>query len=489
MLDLNKCYNDDCLDGLKKLEDNSVDLITTDPPYGYGFMSKNWDKSLVSVNTWRECLRVLKPGAFAFIMSAPRQDVLGRMVVNIEDAGFKTDFTGIYWAYASGFPKAMNISKAVEKKLEGFPQGVANPNSPNHGKYKTGCSDENPEGRGFGAGAGHYMEEPGVPTPNAVKHEEAKALDGAYAGFQPKPAIEIVIVAMKPLAEGSYVEQALANGHGVTWLDDGRIPYRSEKDKESSRFGIQADITSGGYGTKRPSDGNIMATNVLSSETGRFPANILVNDDVLNDGVVRKGGGGIVSPPSGRFSGLTYNGGVATDGDERPFDGYDDEGSASRYFDLDAWWEERIESMDPAVLETFPFLLVPKASVSEKNAGLDDVEAQYMDGSRKVGSPGGTNPRNRGAQSPRKNFHPTVKPVKLFTYLITLGSRKGDVVLDPFGGSGTTGVAAEISERGYILFEMEQDFHELACRRIEYQQKVTKRENPNMLSKIFKMKC
>ena len=812
MLDLNKCYNNDCLDGLKELEDNSVDLITTDPPYGYGFMSKNWDKSLVSVDTWRECLRVLKPGAFAFIMSAPRQDVLSRMIVNIEDAGFKTDFSSIYWTYAcvsedteiltkegfknistlsesdevfsldiendilklsdvknkfvydfcgnminiktlntdqlltpnhkvllktrtnqrydygdyryteandllngrkrpyyklpmarkfygdlsigedfaellgwiiteghfyrqktrydtwdiriyqssvnkkyvdrirellnnlkikhseykrkrkyknkeyvehcfyingewkhkiaewlpekkprkellllkenelqkmfdamicgdgsthgdnvkavtfyqkdketldfvqamatllgrktsrnegksalniaggnnteiqnvnkikevpykgkvwcieteygnfvarrngmvfitgnSGFPKAMNISKAVEKKLEGFPQGVANPNSPNHGKYKTGCSDENPEGRGFGAGAGHYMEELGVPTPDAVKHEEAKALDGTYAGFQPKPAIEIVIVAMKPLAESSYVDQALANGHGVTHLDDCRIPYKSDKDIEDSKGNFKPLTNYDGRNTNF--EFGIEKVDSHQNSQGRFPANVLVCDDVLNDGVVRKGGGGIVSPPSGRFSGLTYNGGVATDGDERPFDGYNDEGSASRYFDLDAWWEERMQSMDPAVLETFPFLLVPKASVGEKNAGLDDVEAQYMDGSRKVGSPGGTNPRNRGAQSPRKNFHPTVKPVKLFTYLITLGSRKGDVVLDPFGGSGTTGVAAEISERDYILFEMEQDFHELACKRIEFQQTITKKKNATPLSDIFKMKC
>ncbi len=317
---------------------------------------------------------------------------------------------------------------------------------------------------------------------------QAKALDGAYGGFQPKPAVEVVIVAMKPLSEKSYVEQALVNGKGVTHLDACRIPFQSEKDKESSRFGTQADMRSGSCGVKRPYDGDVIARNVLSSDTGRFPANILVCDDVLNDGAVRKGGGSIVSPPSGRYSGITYNGGVATDGDERPFSGYDDEGSASRYFDLDAWWEERIKSIDPAVLETFPFLLVPKASVSEKNAGLDDVEAQYMDQSRKVGSPGGTNPRNRGAQNPRKNFHPTVKPVKLFTYLITLGSRKGDIIIDPFGGSGTTGISAELLGRNYILFEMEQDFHILACKRIEFQQEITKKENATPLSDIFKRK-
>lgn len=287
----------------------------------------------------------------------------------------------------------------------------------------------------------------------------------------------------------SYTEQALANGHGLTWLDNCRIVYKSNKDKESSRFGTQTDITNSGYGTKRPSDGDIKAYNVLSSETGRFPANLLCMDDILNDGQRRKGGGGIVEPPSGRFSGITYNNGVATEMDERPFDGYDDEGSFSRYFDLDAWWDERIKSMDPVVLETFPFLLVPKASKGEKNAGLDDVEPQYMDGSRKVGSPGGTNPRNRGAQNPRKNFHPTVKPVKLFSYLISLGSRKGDIIIDPFGGSGTTGVAAELLERNYILFEMQNDFHELACKRIEHQQEITKKQKATPLTNIFTMKC
>jgi len=487
MLELNKCYNFDCKVGLREVEDNSVDLIATDPPYAISFMGKAWDKALVSVEAWQECLRVLKPGAFAFIMSAPRQDVLSRMIINIEDAGFRTDFTSIYWAYASGFPKAMDIGKAVDKKLEGFPQGGENPNSSNHGKYKSGCSDDNIEGRGFGAGPGHYMEESGISTSNEIKSPEAKALDGSYGGFQPKPAVEVIIVAMKPLAEKSYTDQALANGHGLTWLDGARIPYKSVDDIANSKNNFKPGSDYNAHETIY--ELGFDKTNTIQNTQGRFPANLLVCDDVLNDGTMRKGGGGIVKPPSGRFSGLTYNGGVATEGDERPFSGYDDEGSASRYFDLDAWWDERIKSMDPAVLETFPFLLVPKASQGEKNAGLDNVEAQYMDGSRKVGSLGGTNPRNRGAQNPRKNFHPTVKPVKLFSYFLTLGSRPGDIVIDPFGGSGTMGVAAELLERNYILFEMQRDFHELACKRIEYQQEITRKENATPLSNIFKMKC
>mgnify|MGYP001398426272 FL=1 len=72
--------NMDCLDVLTKLDSNSVDLVVTDPPYGYSFMGKDWDKVVVGVDIWKECLRVLKPGSFAYIMSAPRQDVLSHLI-------------------------------------------------------------------------------------------------------------------------------------------------------------------------------------------------------------------------------------------------------------------------------------------------------------------------------------------------------------------------------------------------------------------------
>ncbi|MCK5139833.1 MAG: hypothetical protein KAQ85_08330, partial [Thermodesulfovibrionia bacterium] len=102
---------------LKKLPDNSIDAVITDPPYGISFLGKDWDKAIPPIGVWEECLRVLKDGAFAFIMSSPRQDVQFRMIQNLETAGFNIGFTPIYWAYASGFPKAMNISKAIDKKL------------------------------------------------------------------------------------------------------------------------------------------------------------------------------------------------------------------------------------------------------------------------------------------------------------------------------------------------------------------------------------
>ena len=102
---VSEVFNEDCLITMRKMDESSVDCIVSDPPYGYSFMGKDWDKVVPSVEIWQECLRVLKPGAFAFIMSAPRQDVLSHMIVNLDKAGFETGFTSIYWTYASGFPK------------------------------------------------------------------------------------------------------------------------------------------------------------------------------------------------------------------------------------------------------------------------------------------------------------------------------------------------------------------------------------------------
>ena len=119
-----------------------------------------------------------------------------------------------------------------------------------------------------------------------------------------------------------------------------------------------------------------------------------------------------------------------------------DEGSFSRYYSLDEWWKFRMSRLPEEIQRTFPFLVVPKASKSEKNMGLEN------------------------------NIHPTVKPIDLMSYLVVLGSRKNDVVLDPFSGSGTTGIACVFSERNYILIEREKEYFKIMEARIK------KAENP-----------
>lgn len=83
----------DCKDILPQILSDSIDCLITDPPYGLSFMGKDWDRAVPGVEVWRECLRVLKPGAFAFVMCIPRLDCLSRMAMRISDAGFNIAFT------------------------------------------------------------------------------------------------------------------------------------------------------------------------------------------------------------------------------------------------------------------------------------------------------------------------------------------------------------------------------------------------------------
>ena len=140
-----------------------------------------------------------------------------------------------------------------------------------------------------------------------------------------------------------------------------------------------------------------------------------------------------------------------------------DEGSFSRYFDLDAWYSKNIESLPDYVQKVFPFLIVPKPTMNEKNKGVEQFdEFTVGDGRNKSID----NPFQRG-EIQRKNIHPTVKPVKLMSYLVSIATRPNDTVLDPFMGSGTTGVACKILGRKFIGFEMKKEYFEIAGGRID----------------------
>lgn len=107
----------DCLEQMKALEDNSVDAIVSDPPYGISFMAKKWDYDVPSVEVWKEAMRVLKPGGHALIACGTRTQ--HRMVVNIEDAGFEIRDV-VSWIYGSGYPKSLNIHKKDDLCPDGW---------------------------------------------------------------------------------------------------------------------------------------------------------------------------------------------------------------------------------------------------------------------------------------------------------------------------------------------------------------------------------
>ena len=177
-------------------------------------MGKDWDATGIAFDpeTWKEVLRVLKPGGHLLAFGGTR--TYHRMVVAIEDAGFEIR-DSVSWCYATGFPKSMNIQGIMNKAARGCPQGTSDPDSPNHGKYKTGCSKENPSGRGFGAGAGSFMAEQG----KAVGNDE-----GPWQGFGTaiKPSHEPIVVARKPFP-GTVAANVLKYGTGGLNIDGCRV--------------------------------------------------------------------------------------------------------------------------------------------------------------------------------------------------------------------------------------------------------------------------
>jgi site-specific DNA-methyltransferase (adenine-specific) len=459
-----KIINDDCLNVLPKIKSNVIDCIVTDPPYGIEFMGKDWDKAVPSVEVWKQCLRVLKPGAFMFVMSSPRLDVLSQMAIRLQEAGFRIDFTPIFWAYASGFPKAINISKAVDKKLGFEPVEIGKA-----WRSQRGISE------GWDRPWRERQRQTGDFSYPITKpaSEQAKALDGSYGGFQPKPAVEVILVCMKPLSEKSYVEQALKNRKGITWLDDCRIPILKEEvdDYDFNRRGYHERYK----GERIPYEGGWKPRNIKVEEVikGRFPANLLVCDDILNDGEIRKSIGGKGDASKGALGDFVYGKYEKIHGEHAG--GLGDVGSFSRYFDLDRWFEKTFEYLPENVKRTFPFLICPKADKSERDKGLEVFDKS--DEVQPAGLVGAIQSGKERPRMPRANIHPTVKPIKLMSYLVTLGSRKGDIILDPFIGSGTTAIACKLLGRSCLGIEIEPLYCRIAEARLSafpYQETIEK---------------
>lgn len=401
----------DCLDVLKTLPAASFDACVTDPPYGLGFMAKEWDVpggiggfpmrrrvEVDAVNTGasrqggrqRSCVdwqrrqlrdaqafeadsaqwaadvfRVLKPGAYVVAFGGTR--TFHRLACGIEDAGFEIRDC-LSWLYGSGFPKSLNL-----------PGGL---------------------------------------------------------GTALKPGWEPVILARKPTV-GTVASNVLAHGTGAINVDACRIdagePWqRPISDNPSPKFN---NTHAQDRWTKEQM---ALGANERGSDLGRWPANVLLDEDAAV----------MLDDMSGECKGATsfscpkqYGASSYTVGDCGLQPGYGDTGGASRFF------------------------YVAKASREEREQGCESLTLRQRDDSRKDGNHGGDNPRNRGLQ-PRGNFHPTVKPVELMRWLVRLVTPPGGHVLDPFMGSGTTGMACRYELRQFTGIEREADYIAIAERRI-----------------------
>ncbi len=404
-----KIINADCLLAMKEMPDNSVDAIVTDPPYGLSFMGKKWDYDVPSQEIWEECLRVLKPGGYLLSFAGTRTQ--HRMAVRIEDAGFEIRDM-IAWVYGSGFPKSLNIGKAVDK-IQGN-ERIKTGEIKHHAQKGVAVAEE----RGA-IGGGAFGQ---------AKDEELTKGTSEWEGWGTalKPALEPITVARKPI-EGNVAQNCLKWGVGGINIDGCRVGT-----EEISSHGYPGEDLMGAM-----KDNGVKGKPDYHTITGRFPANL------IHDG-------------SDEVVGLFPNSKATLDKTEI------NRGTSKSWFTGDH--VDRIQRGDSG--SAARFFYCAKASKSERNRGLDEFR-EYTAGertNREDGSAGIT--AYAGATGASKNFHPTVKPIALMEYLVKLVSKERHTVLDPFMGSGSTGIACKKLGREFIGIEKESDYCKIAEARI-----------------------
>ena len=398
----------DCLDVLRGMAECSVDMVATDPPYGISFMGKEWDRALPDPAIWRECLRVLKPGGAACVMSGARLDCLWRVCRDLEEAGFELAQSCFTWVYRSGFPKGDDLSKRADKRA---------------GAERTDGAREWCGGQRAGGILGTNFGTQTIVKYDAPATPLAVALDGQFTKGKLKPAMEFIIWCRKPISEATEFDNVVRWGTGSVNCGKCMVPY-DDAEPDAGWIGYSGHGQPVGSALHGNENGALNKDGGVKYSAGRFPANVLCMDDALGEG--------------------------------------------SRYFDIDSWSREHGIAEDGwADAAAAGMLQVPKPSRAEKNQGCEGLPE------RKAGS---LEFRNRdsgkgqfdGEQTFASNAHPSVKPIRLFSYIIHLLCPSGGLVLDPFCGSGTTGVAAVQAGYQFIGCDMEPEYCEIARARIEH---------------------
>ena len=452
----------DNIQSLKKLPDNSVDSLVSDPPYGLSFMNKKWDYDVPSVEFWKEVYRVLKPGGYVLSFCGTR--TYHRMVVNIEDAGFEIR-DQIMWLYAQGFPKSHNIGKAVDKlqgneRVEWLDEKKTQPNIRGNGDQLLISS----------SGVEVKDREP-------IKHSKGSS---PYEGWGTalKPANEPICVARKPLSEKSVALNVLKWGTGGINIDGCRVGSEGGTMKVNTDSCLDSN---GVYG-----DG-LNGGKVQELNEGRFPANIIF--ECICDEVI-KGEKGEIKKSGFSVGGNSENS-VGLNGIKNAPDNYNDKGDihtnpncSCRLLDEQSGVSKSTANQNykwnntDCDGNTFQsrgkytprndkggasrFFYNAKVSKKERNMGLDGFEEKQV-----FGDKGATYQGLSDSKIPSKNSHPTVKPVSLMAYLCRLVTPEGGIVLDPFMGSGSTGISALLEGFRFVGMEMDPEYMKIAEARIE----------------------
>lgn len=441
--------NGDCAEKMRDLAPNSIDAIVTDPPYGLAFMGVKWDnfggkscgndsaevrrqkaeeyaaknagapryanghggaptldsmRSFQSAMTpiFAEALRVAKPGAHLLAFGGSR--TYHRLACAIEDAGWEIRDC-IMWVYGSGFPKSMDVAKAIDK-ASGYEGEVIG----------SRIVDVGMQGGNMHAGRKQQQQQ------QQIRALSPEAVEWQGWGTCLKPAVEPIVVARKPL-ESTVAANVLKYGTGAINIDACRVPTEGKEDLNGGAYRCkETHNRDDGWGMKRGGGGT------YHQPLGRFPANLIHDgsDEVL-----------ACFPSSDKTAKLSVN--SIRDGEPSADRRYTAEGSTN--------FAMKPGMRRPAEDTPARFFYCAKASRSERGEG---------------------------------NVHPTVKPLALMRYLVRLVSRKGGTVLDPFMGSGTTGVAAIQEGMNFIGIERDPHYYEIASRRISEAKPLSQTTQPEL---------
>lgn len=232
---------------LKTIPDNSIDAIVTDPPYGIDFLGKAWDANTGALETYQECLRVLKPGGHILAFSAAR--TYHHLAITLEQAGFEIR-DQIMWIYSSGFPKSQDVGRSIQRSLGVKETKKRTTNEPSYG------------GRGD-----HITQEPSEQV--VVTDPEAQKWEGW--GTNLKPAHEPIALARKPLKQ-SIAKNCQEWGVGALNIDACRVAATDLKP------GVMSTTTHDNYNAEKNSEVGLREgeqQDWIPSELGRFPSNVL----------------------------------------------------------------------------------------------------------------------------------------------------------------------------------------------------------------------
>ena len=487
-------HNGDSAKVLKQYPDNHFDSIVTDPPYGIEFLSKEWDKNTGPIEVWRECLRVLKPGGHILAFSAAR--TYHRLATNLEDIGFEIR-DQLQWIYGSGFPKGQDMGKLIEKR-EGKKVDLQWNGDVYNTDKKVVSFKKSASGQKCNfCGKDKVFAQNGSCKDSRCDGGVYKA-DNEWSGWKTglKPAHEPIVMARKPF-KGSTVDNVLKHGTGAINIDDTRVPANDLPGPEHYSSKSATGGLNGEIWNKNQTEGSIDVEGITSSQTlGRYPSNVIFSEEeakVLDEktGII-KAVGGKVSDGDKNWNPESWKPVIAKVGSSTNQYVNEPPRGASKYFycpkvsrkerhigyDLDGIHTNGGLMFNPETgkakaieqQEQYDkYFYCPKVSRKERNVGYDlkDIPT-YSEEKRAEGiDPNKPNvPEYYKKEKVAGNNHPTVKPVALMKYLVTLVTPKGGKVLDPFNGSGSTGMAVKEFGGEYTGIDLDPNYIEIAHRRI-----------------------